>query len=67
MYIYTNHKPYINHVDIYTYTDRKYSEDLIHSNIIARMIIAPNSRARKGEGGGEGGVWRNLRGAGEEC
>ena len=33
------------------------------------MMIAPNSRARKGEeeGGGEGGVWKNLRGRGGKC
>jgi len=31
------------------------------------IIISPNSRAHKGEGGGEGGIWRNLRGAGGEC
>ena len=32
------------------------------------MMIAPNSRARKGEKekGGEEGVWRNLRGGEEE-
>ena len=29
------------------------------------MMIAPNSRARRVEGGG--GVWRNLRGGGGEC
>ena len=30
------------------------------------MIIAPNSRTRKG-GGDEGGVWKNFRGGGGEC
>ena len=31
------------------------------------MMIAPNSRAHKGEGGSEGGVWKNLREGGGEC
>ena len=35
------------------------------------MMIAPNSRARKGERdgeqGGERGLWKNLRGGGKEC
>ena len=30
------------------------------------MRIAHNSRAHEGERGGEGGVWRNLRGGGGE-
>ena len=41
----------------------------IHAYIIA-IMITPNSRARKGEGGGRGGegrVWKNLRGRGRKC
>ena len=26
------------------------------------MMIVPNSRARERRGGGEGGIWRSLRG-----
>ena len=38
--------------------------DRVHTQRILLMMIAPNSRARKG---GEGGVWKNLRGGGGEC
>ena len=31
------------------------------------MMIALNSRARKGEDEKEGGEWKNLRGGGREC
>ena len=39
---------------------------------VMMMIIATNSRVHKeekerGEGGGEGGIWWNLRGGGGDC
>ena len=63
--VYTLISPYIGRMsEEYMFRRRMLGIDSI---LIALMMIAPHSRARKGgKEGVEGGVWKKLRGGGGE-